>query len=93
MVNAPFFFYLKNDIIGGEKILFSEEFLMDLGIATLGAGIVGAIAVLFGVLKGWQPLLPRHNLHTQIAASKSKLFGSRVATWREQVYADKKLAA
>ena len=52
MVNAPFFFYLKNDIIGGEKILFSEEFLMDLGIATLGAGIVGAIAVLFGVLKG-----------------------------------------
>ena len=39
--------------------MFSEEFLMDLGIATLGAGIVGAIAVLFGVLKGWQPLLHR----------------------------------
>jgi len=39
--------------------LFSGEFLMDLGIATLGAGIVGAIAVLFGVLIGWQPLLHR----------------------------------
>ncbi len=30
--------------------MFSGEFLMDLGMATLGAGIVGAIAVLFGVL-------------------------------------------